>query len=226
MSILNQIELFLDGTYLEKEKKSFILKSRCICNYLERALDKKGFDAALSRINIHCSKDEGQVRVMPLKGVPFLEVCIKYELPVLFDLDVITLQRHYKKIIDLGLRAAETFMPVPHSYCMVVLQRFEEEAFNNKWIQSTKSWDRCSISSEVLACLTMEKFTLQQRIYRSDELISEKQIAETKPREMLFLDYLGSLSLDRSGNIVYKRKGKCLSKFDVKLNLFCDLAAS
>jgi hypothetical protein len=45
----------------------------------------------------------------------------------------------------------------------------------------------------------MDDFTLWERVYRDDELIAQVKIAETKPREMLFLDYFrhfigGSLS--------------------------------
>ena len=65
MPVFDQIELFLDGTYPRGEQKSFMLKSRCICNYVERALDEKEFETTLSRVNIHCSKDENEVRVLP-----------------------------------------------------------------------------------------------------------------------------------------------------------------
>ncbi len=220
MPVFNQIELFLDGSYPREEQKSFIFKSRCICNYLEQALDKKGFETTLSRVNINCSKDESEVRLLPLKGAPFLEVCIKYDLPPFLELDEYLLQRHYMQIIDLGLTAAESFMPVPHSYCMTTLQRFESEGGINEWIQAQKSWKKWSVRCDVVAKLTMEKFTLLQCIYRDDDLIAKRQIAETKPREMLFIDYLGELSMDRSGNIVYKRKRKVLTKFRLETNEF------
>lgn len=219
MPAFDQIELFLDGTYPREEQRSFIFKSRCVCNYLERALRNAAFETTLSRVNIHCSKDGIENRVTPLKGAPYLEVRISYDLPPLSELDETSLQRHYAHIIDLGLTAAAQFMPVPHDYCISTLRKFDAKGFKNEWIQADKTWNerfRCEVS----ACLSMDKFTLWQRIYRDGALIAERQIAETKPREMLFMDYLGSLSLDRSGNIVYKRKGKPLTKFNLESGQF------
>ncbi len=223
MPVFNQIELFLDGSYSREEQKSFIFKSRCICNYLERALDENGFETTLSRVNIHCSKDDNQIRVLPLKGAPYLEVCIKYDLPLLLELGDDSLQRHYLKIIDMGLREAEKYMPIPHGFCMDVLEKFEDGGFTNEWIQSQKSWKKQSVRSDVIAYLAMDKFTLVQNIYRDGDLIATLQIAETKPREMLFIDYLGALSVDRSANIVYKRKRNVLSKFSLQENEFIDV---
>lgn len=220
MPIFDQIELFLDGSYPGEEQKGFIFKSRCICNYLERALAEKKFETTLSRVNIHCSKDEREVRILPLKGVPFLEVCIKYDIPPLLVLNESSLQGHYVRIINLGLKAAESFMSVPSGYCMSILRRFEDEGFKNEWIHAQKSWKKGAVRCDVIAQLTTERFSLWQCIYRDGILIAKTQVAETKPREMLFIDYLGTLSLDRSGSIVYKRKGKEITKFDLNSNKF------
>lgn len=221
MPILGQIELFLDGTYSKEERKAFIFKSRSICNYLERALREREFETLLSRVNIHCSKNAGERSVRPLTGAPFLEVRIKYDLPPLDELDEPSLQRHYAAILGKGLKVAESFMPVPYSFCISTLRRFEEDGFKNEWLQAEKTWGdwRC----DVVATLTTERFELWQHIYRGAESVAKRKIAETKPREMLFLDYLGSLSMDRSGNIVYRRKGKALTKFNVESGEFCDV---
>lgn len=223
MPVLNQIELFLDGTYSSEEKKDFIFKSRCICNYLERALAEEGFETTLSRVNIHCSKRAIRASAQPLKGAPYLEVRIHYDVPRVAGLDEPALQHHYMRIIDLGLSAADEFMPVPYSYCMEVLQQFENGGFVNEWVQAEKNWEKPSVQCKVLARLTTEKFTILQQIYRDGDLIADDIIAETRPREMLFIDYLGGLSLDRSRNIVYKRKKRLLSKFNLDTNEFVDV---
>lgn len=221
MPIFDQVELFLGSGYSGDEQKNFIFRSRCICNYLERGLVEKKFETTLSRLNIHCSKDESEVRVIPLKGAPYLEVCIKYDLPALLDLDESLLQRCFMQIIDFGLKAAENFMPIPYVYCMEILRRFEENGFKNEWLQAKKSW--AGGQCEVMAQLTMEKFTLWQSICIGGVIVANRQIVETKPREMLFIDYLGTLSLDRSGNILYKRRGKLVTKFDIKVGEFCEV---
>jgi len=223
MRVLNQIELFLDGSYPKEDQKAFIFKSRCLCNYLERALNQIRFETTLSRINIHCLKDAAEVRVQQLKDVPYLEVGLKYDLPSVSELDEFALQEHYIKIIDLGLKAAEDFMPVPYSYCMDIIQEFIKGGYKNEWVQDNKSWKKGGIHSIVLAELTMGKFFLTQSVYRDDDLVARKIIAEAMPREMLFLDYLGQLSMDRTGNIIYKRKRNVLSKFSLETNAFIDL---
>jgi hypothetical protein len=220
MPIIDQIELFLDGSYPNEEQKSFIFKSRCICNYLERALLEKKFETSFSRVNIHCSKDETKTRVHPLKGDQLLEVCIKYDLPPLSTLDAPSLQFRYAQIIDFGLRAAEGFMTVPHGYCMSALRKFEKGGFKNQWTQAEKNWGPGAIRCAVIADLNMEQFALWQHIYRDGDLIASRRVALTKPREMLFIDYLGNLSKDNSGNIVYKRKGKTITKFSLEENKF------
>lgn len=222
MPTFSQIELFLDEGYSREENKSLIFKSRCICNYVERALRERKYQTALSRINIFCSKEINEARVARLREPPLLEVFIKYDLPISSELSESSLQTHFMRIIDLGLVAAENSMPVPREYCMSVLQKFESEGFKNEWVQTRKSWKKWAIRCDVVARLTIENFTLQQFVYRDELLIEKKLIAETKPREMLFYDYFGTLSLDQSGVIVYKNKEKVLTRFSIDANEFCD----
>lgn len=222
MPILDQIELFLEESYPPEERRGFIFKSRSICNYLERHLGEKAFHTSLGRINIHCTKDPLGVRVTPLKGVPFLEVNIVYDLPSISSLDGHALHQHFTKIIDLGLQSAEQFMAIPHAYCMEVLKKFMQQGCKNEWTQATKNWGNCSLRCNVIAELTTSEFTLTQYIYRDSSMIAVKQIVATKSREMLFIEYLGSLSLDRQKNIVYKRKTKLISKFNIETSSFVE----
>lgn len=220
MPVLREIELFLDATYPAEERRAFIFKSRCMCNYLERALVQKQFETTRSRINIHSSREAGAVRVHPLKSEPFLEVSVNYDLPRLSELDDASLCGHFARIINLGLGAAEQFMPVPRRYCVSALRRFMERGCKNEWIQAEKHWDKLSLRCQVSARLSIEAFSLWQHVYRGGELVAGIHVAETKPREMLFVNYLGKLSLDRSGNIVYRCRGKVLTKFDPRSSGF------
>lgn len=222
MPALTQIELFLGGNYPIEESKNFTLKSRCICNYLERALKEEKHQTTLSRVNIFCSKEIDKAKAVRLKKPPFLEASIKYDLPTLSELNESSLQAHFIRIIDSGLAIAQTFMPIPHEYCMNALRQFENGGFKNEWIQTQKIWKQLAIHCDVLAQLTTEKFSLQQLIYRDGLLVEKKQIAETKPREMLFYDYFGTLSLDKSETIVYRNKEKVLTRFSIKTNKFYD----
>src|SRR6266446_1777637 len=165
MSELRHIELFLDATYGPHEQKSFIFKSRCICNYLERSLAVLRFTSRWSRLNIHCSKNEEAVRIHPMKHHPFVEVCIHFDLPPIDSLSAESLQLQYAQIILLGLMAVETFMPVPFDHCVRVLKEFEKGGFVNRWIHADQYWERWQCRCVVAAELTMDRFSLDQSIY-------------------------------------------------------------
>ncbi len=215
MPILTQIELHFDGTYTSDERKTFLFKSRCICNYLERELLKIGFETALRRINIMCSRDLIEPQVSKYEHEPILGVDISYNIPPVIDMEESVLQGHYATIIVEGLRVAEGFMELPLNECVSALREFELGGFKNEWVQAKKSWSRVAMRSEVLASLTMYEFVLVQLIYFGDDLVSTIEVAVTKPREGLFYKYLGSLSMDRSGNINYKAKGESITTYDV-----------
>jgi hypothetical protein len=224
MTVLYHIELFLDGgSYSKEDRRCFIFKSRSICNYLERALKAKQFETTFSRINITCIKNASKAIVQQEKEDGILDVCIAYEMPSPMGLDVSSINAHITHILDSGLQAASTYIKVPHSFCMEVLQRFKDNGFVNEWLQASKKWPRENLESFVRAELTVEKFTLYQQIFRNNRLLGEKQIGVTKPREMLFEQLLGTLSIDRSGDIVYKKKKRVLSKFCVETCRFADI---
>ncbi len=216
MPILNQIELHFDGSYTLEERKEFLSKSRCICNYLERALLRIGFETALRRINIMCSRSSIEPQASKYTHEPILGVDISYDIPPVIDMEESVLQGHYAVMIVEGLRVAESFMELPMNECVSALREFELGGFKNEWVQARKSWSRVAMRSEVLARVTMDEFVLEQLMYSGDELVSTIEVAVTIPRELLFHKYLGSLSMDRSGNINYKSRGEPITTYDVE----------
>ncbi len=223
MPDFRQLELFLDSTYAANEQRRFIFKSRCVCNYLERGLVSLNFRTKLARLNIHCSTEPKAVRVRPLKIEPFLEVCINYDLPPIDSLNTIALQRHYFGVILKGLEAAETYMPVPIDHCRAALAEFENGGFLNRWVYLDKQWDRLGCRCLLTAELTIDKFLLEQLVYVNGCVVASKQVVETKPREMLFHEYLGMLSIQGGNRLVYKSKSKVLSIFDLEHGTFLDV---
>lgn len=222
MPEFQHIELFLDSTYSSVEQKRFIFASRCICNFVERAISNAGFQSPYSRLNIHCTKNPHLVRVLPLKNEPYLEVCIALDLVPLESLSPEAIQKQFAKVIANGMRAARTVAPVPDEECLQALNDFQANGFKNRWVYLDKNWAkwkcRCIISAE----LTMDAFELEQAIYRNGELIASHRIAQTKPREGLFVDYLGDLSMGAEGIITYKRRAKVLSVFVLQSGVFSD----
>jgi hypothetical protein len=126
------------------------------------------------------------------------------------------------KIIDIGLSAAESFMPIPLAYCRKTLHEFKNGGFKNDWIQARNVWQKWSVRCDIEAKLTIEEFALLQRVYHNDILIVEREIVKSRPREALFVDFLGSLQLDRSGCIRYKARNKELTSFDLRTNRFSE----
>jgi hypothetical protein len=95
MPAFSQIELYLDDSYETEENKNFIPRSRCSCNYLEKKLGKLKFLTKYSRVNIYLSKEEGALKVVPLKGVPILGVTIDYDLKDVQNICDDRLQIHF-----------------------------------------------------------------------------------------------------------------------------------
>ncbi len=220
MAELKEIEIFLDGTYSSQEQKSFIFKSRCACNYLERRLSSLKFKSPFSRLNIHCTKNDQLVCVRPLKHEPFLEIYIHVDLPLLDELSSDALQREFIRVIAEGLKAANRETPIPVEYCLNVLREFERNGFLNRWVHTEKSWIRQKCHCLIGVEITLDRCTIDQAIYISDQLVATHRIAETKPREGIFFDYLGKLSLGSNGVLIYKKSDRVLSSFNINTGKF------
>ena len=220
MPILNQIELYLEGEYSKEEKKDFLFKSRCICNYWEREINKLKFITDFSRINVYVSDGTKEIKVQSMQSVPFLEVVINYPLDSILYLEENELQGHYIAILCNAISAAESYMPVPLIHSKNILKKFEEGGFQNEWVHAERFWHRKSIESKVVASLTVSEFKLTQLVYLNDQLIAKEVVASTLPREILFDYYLGKLSITRFNILEYKRGKDILTRFDLSCNEF------
>lgn len=219
MTTLCQNELYLVKPAPDDEEMEFLFRSRAMCCYLERRLVKLKFETLCSRININCAQSVREVSVKPYEHEPYLEVNLPYLMPPLDSLDSESLQQHYSKIIEMGLEASESFMPVPFQFCVDVLRQFERIGYVNEWVQAEKSWKKNSIRSVITAHLTMDEFFLTQRVEHGGKQIEER-IARTKTREVLFTPFLGDLSMDDSGILVYKNKKRIISEYSLVQDSF------
>ena len=215
MPKLSQIELYLDGNYSEEDKKVFLFKSRCLCNFWEREISKLKFTSKYSRINVYVTDGSTEIRVQPMKVVPFLEVVVHYPLEKISHLKDSQFQQHYIRILEKALSAAISAMPIPLEQSLHILKQFEANKYENEWVQSEKVSAKKSIESKVIATLSMHEFKLTQFVYLDCKLADQLIIAKTLPRELLFNSYLGKLSISK-GNILEYKKGKStLSQFDL-----------
>lgn len=220
MPKLSQIELYLDGDYSKEEKKEFLFKSRCASNYWEREISKLKFNTNYSRINVYVSDGSKEEKVQPMKAVPFLEVVVHYPIKGISNIEDTELQQHYIKILSIALSAVGSVMPIPFEQCMDILGSFKANNYKNEWVQAERAWVKKSIESRVTAKLSLNEFQLTQYVYVSNELVGKKVIVKSLPRELLFNEYLGKLSISKSGILEYKKGENVLSQFDLKSSRF------
>lgn len=216
MKELFHVELYLDSSYALDEQKAFIFKSRCICNYLERGLETLKFKSPFSRLNIHCSKTSDKDGVRPLEHEAFLEAHILYDVQHLNSSDEKLLQCEFANIILSGLGAAQKFTSMPVEECRLRLDEFKNEGFVNRWVQVDKYWKKWDCRCVIEAEITTTHFILTEFVHVGGRLVASLEIAKTKPREMLFEEYLGSASLSSSGILSYKAGGAVRTVFSVE----------
>jgi hypothetical protein len=132
------------------------------------------------------------------------------------------IQKQFSRIISEGLLAANDIAYMPFKECEIALECFESIGFRNRWVHVDKTWPRWSCRCVIAAELTIDKFELDQVIYSSGQLIARHRIAETKPREGIFVDYLGDLSMSAEGIITYRKKTKVMTMFDIREGVFIE----
>jgi hypothetical protein len=224
MRTLRHVELYLGSTYPEAERKWFLTASRSACNFLERHLQLLQFKSPYSRVNIFCLSGADEDRVLPYKHEPYLEVHIPFAAKPAEQISRIESQQQFLRAIATGLEVASRFTPMPLEAISRALAQFAAAGYINKWQHIDKLWARkrcrCVLSME----LTMESFIANQLVYIEGELVGERMIAQSSPREGLWAEYLGKLTLSTNGVLEYKRASTVLSAFDLERKVFLQLA--
>jgi hypothetical protein len=215
---LSQIELFLDGTYTKEEGMEFIFNSRCISGYLERALANLEFSTSLSRINIKCTKNKNDVGCRELNNAPYLEVVIFHDLSNFFDETIDNKQNIYIEVINSGLREAAGYMPIPLEFCANTLSSFKNEGYINEWVHLEKEWVTKNIRCVFRCDLKVDAFYQFQEIYINGDLVLNKLITRTKPRETLFFRDFGKASIKNENEIHYKNRKRLISTYNIELD--------
>lgn len=226
MKVLNQIELYLQGSYSKEERKTFLFKSRCVCSFWERKIGKLKFLTQYSRINVYLTDADRDEIVRPMEKEPFLEVYLNLSLEEgALECDE-SMLRLYISIIKRALLKASTLMPIPMEESEKILCDFDKGGLKNEWIQADKSWKNGFLKSQVIAKLSTQEFSLVQSVFIEDTLVGQTTVITTQPRELLFSNYLGKLFLTRDGNLIYKKGRKILSEFDVENQKFLFIVES
>jgi len=220
MRTLRHVELYLGSTYPEAERKWFLKASRSACNFLERHIQPLQFKGPYSRVNIFCSPNADEARVLPYKHEPYLEVHIPFDAKPAEQMSRVETQQQFAKVIATGLEAASRFTHMPLEAISKAMTQFANAGYVNRWQHIDKLWARkrcrCVLSME----LTMESFNANQLVYIGSELVGERTIAHTSPGEGLWAEYLGKLTLSSNGILEYKRASTVLSAFDLERKVF------
>lgn len=220
MRTLRQVELYLGSTYSEAEQKWFVRASRSACNFLERQLQLLQFKSPYSRVNIFCSSNADEVRVVPCKNEPYLEVYIPFAAKPAEQMPRVECQQQFLQVITAGLEAADRFTPMPLEVIYGALARFADAGYVNQWRYIDKLWVRKKCRCVIWMALTMESFSANQLVYLEGGLVGERTIAQTSPREALWADYLGRLTISPNGILKYRRTSMLLSAFDLERQVF------
>ena len=215
MRTLRNVELHLDNTYPASQAKSFLMASCSACDYVEKHLKQVRFESPYSRVNIFCSAESRSVYVRPYAFEPYLHVIIPFIASPVETLSKTEAQQQFMRAIAMGLEAAHQFTPMPLHEATVALARFEQLGCVNKWEHINKQWLRKNCQCIISMQVTMESFTATQTVYIEGKLVADRIIAQTSPRDGLWIDYVGELTISRSNVLEYKRAGKLLSAFDL-----------
>jgi hypothetical protein len=224
MRKFTEIELFLLEPYTIEEQKEFIFRSCSICNFVERKLQLIDHLADRSRVNIKCTLNKELTGVTPYKNEPYLEACIFYDIQGFLDFSQKKFFDHCSSIIAAGIEEANKHTALPCVFISSKLQEFKDAKYENSWVHTEKEWPSKSLKSIITAELNITELNVWQEIIKNGDTIARKIIAKEIPRTALFHRVLGSLAINRSGEIVYKTRKNVISKFNVGKNVFIDLS--
>jgi hypothetical protein len=211
-----QVELFLDGTYTKDEGIEFMLKSRCICGYLERGLQNIHFVSKRKRVNIFCSKNKIEAEARNIIDPQIVEVRMHFDASSYFSADYINKQKIYINIIESGLSIAEKVMPIPLEFCVERLKSFESNGYVNEWVHFEKEWKKNRVRCVFRCELKGDEFCQTQEVYVEGRLVAKELISRSKPRESLFYQYLGRATLKNGNEIQYKKGESIISAYDIE----------
>ena len=117
-------------------------------------------------------------------------------------------------MLSTGVEKALKHSPLPSRQIMEALDEFSNNGCLNQWTHIDKLWKRKAYRCVMKCDHRTDTFYLTQKVYKYDVLLAEELIAKTLPREWLFHQFLGKLTL-KENCIVYANKQKTISTFRI-----------
>ena len=219
MARFDGIQLILNDGFSKEETLAVTMGSRSMIHFVERRLVAYGFESEFTKLNIEVSKSAVSDKLIRYKEPKrFIGISIQID-PGEFLEPPSKFHQACATMVRTGLCAALRHVDLPAEAASGAIDDFFELSFVNQWTHADKSWKRAGVRSMVLCELRTDAFILTQRIYRGEELIGEAMIGRTKPREWLFFQLLGTLTLSDS-QILYRAKNHLISRYDLNTGEF------
>ena len=206
--------LGLNSTYSEEERTTTIVASRSMANFIEQRLYSLNFRSDFSRLIIQCSREPADIEFHKGTDPAIATIYINLELGDFLASEE-SMHKAFSLMLSTGVEKALKHEPLPSSQIMAALDEFNNNGHINQWVHVDKLWKRKDYRCVIECDLRTDAFYLTQKIYKGDILLVEKLIGETLPREWLFHQLLGKLTL-KENYIVYANKQKTISTFRIE----------
>ena len=198
---------------------AFYLKSRCLCNYIERHIKKSPVELINStKLVISGSDSESTDFIVNSSSIGCLAVPFDKEM-----YDKSQNDDDMKKFIVRFTR--ENIINLPDSPCqeidkiLNVIDEFSDSGYVNQWVHQKKSSKKQKLLAVLDCSLTMRKFTLRLTISHEGSTVYSKVILETDPDELAFHSKFKDIKIEEDRLIVTARNGPNL--FEVLLEEIC-----
>lgn len=209
--ILKDIYLYPDLVDYPTELTSdFRYKSRSLCNYLDREVLKilKYKTDAFRRICIIGKASPKDSYFINTSNVLTIEV--KFDEKEYQSLHSDQLNEYFIRLLVKGLSKIKKHIDIPETELLNGIEHFRSIGYINQWTFKKKSIRDIGVKCFLDCNLTIDNFHLNLLIYKSKELIFEKEILKMAPDELLFVPYLKDIIFDGKNLEVIDKHGKTI----------------
>lgn len=216
MKKLRKIALDLDRECWGNDYRyKFYLRSRCLCNFIERKIKKDKIELVDSTklVITGCETSESYYRVNSSKIACFTVLFDKASYDKLHE-DV----QIHNFIVNFA-KSSIRFLPESRKdgidAILALINEFEECGFVNQWTHQTKKLRKYKIKATLECSLTLESFQLKLRIICDEKEVFSKVILQTDPDELAFHYKFKDIKIENNILVVTSRVGNNL--FEIPL---------
>lgn len=211
------IQLLLSDGYTDIERKMVIVNSRIICNFVERKIYPLNHRCEFSRLVIECSKSGVKEEFLQSKDPRMATVRVQNDISGLDENNGEKLVA-FDNLIRQGFQVASKYVALPKDEVFDALDEFKRMGYENKWIHAHKNWKSKLLGCSIECNHKIDVFELTQKIYKNGNLVLEAVVVRQMPRERLYHQYLGKLTLRGQNHLVFAKNNKVISTYNIDEN--------